>query len=48
MIEDALALRGEVVHLGTADTFGVEFRDMSPSEKRAVHHQATTLTAGRK
>ena len=34
--EDALALRGEVVHHGTADTFGVEFRDMSPSENRAV------------
>lgn len=34
--EDALSLRGEVVHHGTADTFGVEFRDMSPSENRAV------------
>lgn len=34
--EDALSLRGEVVHHGTAETFGVEFRDMSPSENRAV------------
>ncbi len=34
--EDALSLRGEVVHRGTEDTFGVEFRDMTPSENRAV------------
>lgn len=34
--EEALSLRGEVVHHGTEDTFGVEFRDMSPSENRAV------------
>ena len=34
--EEALSLRGEVVHHGTADTFGVEFRDMTPSESRAV------------
>ena len=34
--EDALSLRGEVVHHGTADTFGVEFREISPSETRAV------------
>ncbi len=34
--EDALSLRGEVVHHGTEDTFGVEFREMSPSENRAV------------
>jgi len=34
--EDALSLRGEVVHHGTEDTFGVEFRDMSPSENRAI------------
>ena len=36
MIEDALALRGEVVHHGPADTFGVEFRDMSAYKNRAV------------
>ncbi|MCM3903234.1 MAG: PilZ domain-containing protein [Pyrinomonadaceae bacterium] len=34
--EEACTMRGEVVHHGTADTFGVEFRDMSPSENRAV------------
>lgn len=34
--EEALTMHGEVVHHGTADTFGVEFRDMSPSENRAV------------
>lgn len=34
--EEALSLRGEVVHHGTENTFGVEFRDMSPSENRAV------------
>lgn len=34
--EEALSLRGEVVHHGTEDTFGVEFRDMSPSENRAM------------
>ena len=34
--EDALALRGEVVHHGTPDTFGVEFRDLSPAEQNGV------------
>jgi hypothetical protein len=34
--EDALSLRGEVVHHGTEDTFGVEFRNLTPSENRAV------------
>ncbi len=34
--EDALALHGEVVHHGTADTFGVEFCNLTPSENRAV------------
>jgi hypothetical protein len=34
--EDALTLSGEVVHHGTEDTFGIEFRDMSPSENRAM------------
>ncbi len=48
--EDALSLRAEVVHRGTKDTFGVEFRDLSPSENRAFarRHHATTLTVGRK
>jgi len=34
--EEALTLHGEVVHHGTEDTFGIEFRDMSPSENRAM------------
>jgi len=34
--EQALSLRGEVVHHGTTDSFGVEFRDMSPAERREV------------
>ncbi len=34
--EDALSLHGEVVHHGTQDTFGVEFRDLTPAENRAV------------
>lgn len=34
--EDALSLRGEVVHHGTPDTFGVEFRSISPADQRAV------------
>jgi hypothetical protein len=34
--EDALTLRGEVVHHATPDTFGVEFQDLSPSEMVAV------------
>ena len=34
--EEALTMHGEVVHRGTADTFGIEFRDMSPSENRAI------------
>lgn len=34
--EDALSLTGEVVHHSTTDTFGVEFRDLSLQEQRAV------------
>ena len=34
--EDALSLTGEVVHHSTADTFGVEFRDLSLRDQRAV------------
>lgn len=34
--DDALSLRGEVVHHGTQDTFGVEFRDLSLSDQAAV------------
>lgn len=34
--EEALSLRGEVVHHTTPDTFGVEFQSISPTEQRAV------------
>ncbi|MGH9907169.1 MAG: PilZ domain-containing protein [Pyrinomonadaceae bacterium] len=34
--DDALTLHGEVVHHGTLDTFGVEFRELTPSEQRSV------------
>ncbi|MEK6281286.1 MAG: PilZ domain-containing protein [Acidobacteriota bacterium] len=34
--EDALTLHGDVVHHATPDTFGVEFRRISPSEQLAV------------
>ena len=34
--EEALSLRGEVVHHATPDTFGVEFRQITPTEQRAV------------
>ena len=34
--EDALSLSGEVVHHATPDTFGVEFRKISPEEQLAI------------
>ena len=34
--EEALTLHGEVVHHGTPDTFGVEFRQLSPTDQHAV------------
>jgi len=34
--EGALSLHGEVVHHATPDTFGVEFRSISPAEQLAV------------
>lgn len=34
--EDALSLIGEVVHHSTDDTFGVEFRELSHQDQRAV------------
>jgi c-di-GMP-binding flagellar brake protein YcgR len=36
--EQALALRAEVVHHGTSDSFGVEFRDLSPQERQDLNH----------
>jgi c-di-GMP-binding flagellar brake protein YcgR len=35
--EQALSLRGEVVHHGTSDSFGVEFRDMSQNERQEIN-----------
>jgi hypothetical protein len=34
--EEALSLHGEVVHHATPDTFGVEFRSISPADQLAV------------
>ncbi len=34
--EDALSLRGEVVHHATPDTFGVEFRTITAAEQVAI------------
>jgi hypothetical protein len=34
--DDALSLHGEVVHHATPDTFGVEFRSISPAEEVAI------------
>ena len=36
--EQALSLRAQVVHHGTADSFGVEFRDLSPGAQREINH----------
>ena len=36
--EQALSLRGEVVHHGTSDSFGVEFRDMSTMAREEIDH----------
>ena len=36
--EQALSLRGEVVHHGTSDSFGVEFRNLTPTEQQDVDH----------
>lgn len=35
--EQALSLHGEVVHHGTSDSFGVEFRDLSPKEQLEIN-----------
>lgn len=34
--QEALSLHGEVVHHATPDTFGVEFRQITSSEQRAI------------
>ena len=35
--EGALSLRGQVVHHGTEDSFGVEFRDLSTAEQQHIN-----------
>jgi c-di-GMP-binding flagellar brake protein YcgR len=35
--EQALSLHGEVVHHGTSDSFGVEFRDLSLAERQEIN-----------
>lgn len=35
--EQALSLHGEVVHHGTSDSFGVEFRNLSPTEQQEIN-----------
>ena len=41
--DDSLSLRGEVVHHGTPDTFGVEFRELSLAQQRAVEQMIGRL-----
>jgi hypothetical protein len=41
--DDSLSLKGEVVHHGTADTFGVEFREMTAGQQRTVEEMIHRL-----
>jgi len=43
--DDALSLKGEVVHHGTFDTFGVEFRDLTTKDEQAVTSMIERLHA---
>jgi hypothetical protein len=36
--EDALSLKGQVVHHATPDTFGVEFRELTTSDQNGVRN----------
>ena len=36
--EDALSLKGQVVHHGTPDTFGVEFSELTGSDQNGVRN----------
>ena len=45
--EDALSLHGQVVHHATPDTFGVEFRDLTHTDERAVVGIIERLHGGR-
>jgi len=41
--DDSLSLRGEVVHHGTTDTFGVEFHEITASQQKAVENMIGRL-----
>lgn len=41
--EQALSLHGEVVHHGTQDSFGVEFRDLSATDEQGVRQLVQRL-----
>ena len=41
--DDSLSLRGEVVHHGTVDTFGVEFQELSTNQQKAVEEMIARL-----
>lgn len=43
--DDALSLSGEVVHHATPDTFGVEFRELSMHDQKAVGEMIGRLHA---
>jgi hypothetical protein len=43
--DDALSLAGEVVHHATPDTFGVEFRELSNHDQKAVGEMIGRLHA---
>ena len=43
--DDALSLAGQVVHHATADTFGVEFRDLTNHDQKAVGEMIGRLHA---
>ncbi len=43
--EEALSLHGEVVHHGTPDTFGVEFRMISGPQQKAIGQIISRLYA---
>jgi|SRR5690349_14869023 len=41
--DDSLSLRGDVVHHGTLDTFGIEFRELTTSQQKAVEEMIGRL-----
>jgi len=41
--DDSLSLRGEVVHHGTVDTFGVEFQELTMNQQKAVEEMIARL-----